>query len=128
MKRILNIRSDEKSIEQRCEGKRYIWGPGEAMDLPDNIANWMLKKLNSKDRNEQRDRDSDTGKVLDTEPWVKEVPIPKGELADAEKGVVRAQHKPKPKADAPGQSGSAQGAPSGGDARPPARIGDKPAK
>ena len=96
MKRLLNIRPDEKGVEQRCEGKQYIWGPGEAMDLPDNVAHWMLKKLNGKDRNEQRERD-EGGKVPDMRPWLKEIPIPKGELADAEKGVVRAQHKAKAK-------------------------------
>jgi hypothetical protein len=129
MTRLLNIRPDEQTIEQRCEGKRYLWGAGEAMDLPDNVANWMLKKLNGKDRNEQRERGED-GRTLDMAPWLKEVPIPKGELADAEKGVVRAQHKPKAKQEAKPESPANTGGASGAlPAKPVAQIGDaKPSK
>jgi hypothetical protein len=130
MKRLLNIRPDEQTIEQRCEGKRYLWGAGEAMDLPDNVANWMLKKLNGKDRNEQRARGED-GRTLDMAPWLKEVPIPKGELADAEKGVVRAQHKPKKGLSFAEAAQAAKDAAASGPApsKPVAQIGDaKPSK
>jgi hypothetical protein len=130
MKRLLNIRPDEKSIEQRCEGKVYIWGPGESMDLPDNVANWMLKKLNGKDRNEQRERGED-GKTVDTAAWLKQVVVPKGELADVEKGVVRAQHKPKKNLSFAEAAEAAKAAAASGPppSKPVAQIGDaKPSK
>lgn len=111
MRRIENIRGaklNEKGevveagtekIEQRFEGRVYVWGPGEMMDLPDAIANWMIAKLNSYDRNESREDGDRT-------PWVREVAVPDGDKKDADLGIVRAQHKPK-KADS--KAGNAQG-------------------
>ena len=101
MKRIENISG--KRIEQRFEGRVYVWEPGEAMDLPDPIGNWMITKLNSFDRNELRESG-------DRAPWVQEIEIPDAAKKDADLGIVRAQHKAKkaeakPAAPAAGQQG-----------------------
>jgi hypothetical protein len=75
-------------IDQVFEGRRYIWGPGDAMDLPDAIANWMIRKLNDVDRNEAMKK-AKRGEPPDG-PWVRALPVPEGASNDISQGVVRA--------------------------------------
>jgi hypothetical protein len=82
-------------IEQLFEGKQYIWGPGDAMDLPDHVANWMLRKLNDVDRNEGMSKKPGAKPGLDRSPWVRAVPVPEGAKMDSVQGVVRANVKAK---------------------------------
>lgn len=39
----------QNEIRQVFCQRTYIWGPGEAMTLPDNVAGWMLGKVNSRE-------------------------------------------------------------------------------
>jgi hypothetical protein len=82
-------------IEQLFEGKQYVWGPGDAMDLPDHIANWMIRKINNVDRNEGMSRKADAKPGHNSAPWLREVPIPEGARQDLVQGVVRANVKAK---------------------------------
>ena len=94
MKRLLNVRKSAEGkpleISQRLEGKVYSWGPGEAMDVTEQVASWMIRHLNDIHYNEAREKD-EGGRVMDVAPWLEVVETDQAIESDVAKNIVRAQ-------------------------------------
>jgi hypothetical protein len=94
MKRLLNVRKSAEGkpleISQRLEGKVYIWRPGEAMDVTEQVASWMIRHLNDIHYNEAREKD-EGGRAMDVAPWVEVVETDESIESDVAKNIVRSQ-------------------------------------